>query len=56
MQIKHTILLSSKEFKFTKFDGTIDPCIHVCIFSNEVSLFTLDEDLYAKLFPLSLKG
>lgn len=50
------VLLYNKEMKFTRFDGTVDPCIHVCIFSYEVSLINLYEDLHAKLFPLSLKG
>lgn len=53
---KNTLLLSNKELKFTRFKGTTDSYLHVCIFSNEVSLITLDEDLYAKLFTFFLKG
>lgn len=56
MQIINTILLSIKELKFIKLDGTTDPCLHVCIFLDEVYLFTLDEDLHTWLFPLYLKG
>lgn len=55
MQIKNTILISSKELKFVKFDGTTNPCLHACICYDEASLTTLDEELHAKLFPLSLK-
>jgi len=50
------VILYNKELKFTKFYGTVDPWLHTYIFSNEVSLITLDEDLHAKLIPLSLKG
>lgn len=56
MRIRSTIFYSNKALKFTKLDGTTDPCLHLCIFSNEVSLITMDDDLHAKLFPLSLKG
>lgn len=56
MRIRNSILLSNKELKCINFDGTTDIYLHVCIFFYEVSLITLDEDLYANLFPLYLKG
>lgn len=40
--------------KFTKHDGTSDLCLHLCIYSNEVSLITMDEGLHTKLFNFSL--
>lgn len=51
------VLLSNKELKFIRFNGTMDPCLHIYIYIYyEVSLITLDEEFYAKLFPLYLKG
>lgn len=45
-----------KDLKFIKYDDTIDPYLHLCIYSYEVSLITMDEDLHANLFPFSLIG
>lgn len=33
---------------FTKYDGTSYPCLHLCIYSDEVSLTTMDDYLHAK--------
>lgn len=38
------------------YHGTLDPHFHLCIFSDEVSLITMDSNLHVKLFPISLKG
>lgn len=54
MIIISAILNTEKDLKFTNFDNTIDLYFHLCIFFDEVSLITMDSDLHAKLFPISL--
>lgn len=55
MRIRSVILNTKKALKFTKYDGTTNPCLYLCIF-DEVSLITMDSDLHANLFPMSLTG
>lgn len=56
MRIKSNILYTKKDLKSTKYDDTSDPCLYLCIYSNEESLITIDKDLHVNLLSFSLKG
>lgn len=53
MSIREKVL-NTKKVKFTKYDGTSDPYLHLCIYSDEVLLITMDDDLHANLFSMTL--
>lgn len=55
-RIKEYIMDTNKSLKFTKYEHHEDPRLHMKKFEDEVLVITLDRDLHAKLFPLTLKG
>lgn len=56
MRIRSKVHDTKKALKFPKCDGSSDPYLHLCIYSDELLLITMYEDLHTKLFLLSLTG
>ena len=45
-----------KALEFVKYDGTRDPCVHLCMFCRKMAPYGDNHPLLCKSFPNSLNG